>query len=187
MTLQIILADLDATRRLGRQLAQLALDTDLGVQVWLGLTGTLGAGKTTLVQSIGKALDVVEIINSPTFTMFNEYHSGDMPLYHLDLYRGGETGEKIDLSFLSMELDELMQDGGLAVLEWPQYYVDANGRNFLEGKELRISINLSEERKGGVECDEQAARLAVVEGHGVDSQKFVESLAKRLEDIVIKF
>ena len=60
MTLQIILADLDATRRLGANIAQVALDWP-DDQIWLGLSGTLGAGKTTLVQSIGKALDVVEI------------------------------------------------------------------------------------------------------------------------------
>lgn len=186
MTLQIILADLDATRRLGANIALMALDWP-DDQIWLGLNGTLGAGKTTLVQSIGKALDVVEIINSPTFTMFNEYHSGNMPLYHLDLYRGGETGEKIDLSFLSLELDELMQDGGMAVLEWPQYYVDANGRSFLQDKQPHISINLSEVRKPEESGENPAARLAVLEGHGPDSQKFVEALGKRLQDIVIKF
>ena len=51
------------------------------------LEGNLGTGKTTLVQGIGIGLGITETIDSPTFTLINEYFSGKIPLYHFDLYR----------------------------------------------------------------------------------------------------
>lgn len=51
------------------------------------LEGNLGAGKTTLVQGIGEGLGIKDTIDSPTFTLINEYLEGRIPLYHLDLYR----------------------------------------------------------------------------------------------------
>ena len=48
--------------------------------------GTLAAGKTTLTKGIAKALQVDEVITSPTFTLISEYY-GKLPLYHFDVYR----------------------------------------------------------------------------------------------------
>ncbi|KAM3112291.1 tRNA (adenosine(37)-N6)-threonylcarbamoyltransferase complex ATPase subunit type 1 TsaE [Phormidesmis sp. 146-33] len=78
----IFLADAESTRRLGVQLGQRLSAGDV-----LLLEGDLGSGKTTLVQGIGEGLGVDEAIDSPTFTLVNEYLSGRVPLYHLDLYR----------------------------------------------------------------------------------------------------
>ena len=52
------------------------------------LIGDLGAGKTTMTQSLAEALEVDDYITSPTFTIVNEYE-GKMPLYHFDVYRIG--------------------------------------------------------------------------------------------------
>ncbi|MGV0026251.1 tRNA (adenosine(37)-N6)-threonylcarbamoyltransferase complex ATPase subunit type 1 TsaE [Phormidesmis priestleyi] len=83
MTSQVVfLADAEATRRLGVHLGQ-----RLSAGEVLLLEGDLGSGKTTLVQGIGEGLEVDEAIDSPTFTLVNEYLSGRVPLYHLDLYR----------------------------------------------------------------------------------------------------
>ena len=51
------------------------------------LEGDLGSGKTTLVQGLGEGLGIIETIDSPTFTLINEYLDGRLPLYHVDLYR----------------------------------------------------------------------------------------------------
>ena len=51
------------------------------------LEGDLGSGKTTLVQGLGEGLGIRETIDSPTFTLINEYLDGTLPLYHADLYR----------------------------------------------------------------------------------------------------
>ncbi|MGI0487660.1 tRNA (adenosine(37)-N6)-threonylcarbamoyltransferase complex ATPase subunit type 1 TsaE [Pantanalinema rosaneae CENA516] len=80
--LLIHLPDATATRALGIQLGKM-----LPAGSVLLLEGDLGSGKTTLVQGIGAGLGIVEAIDSPTFTLINEYLGGRLPLYHLDLYR----------------------------------------------------------------------------------------------------
>ncbi|MDZ8223516.1 MULTISPECIES: tRNA (adenosine(37)-N6)-threonylcarbamoyltransferase complex ATPase subunit type 1 TsaE [unclassified Nostoc] len=80
--MKIFLADTEATLRLG-----ITLGESLTPGSVILLEGDLGAGKTTLVQGIGKGLGITEPIVSPTFTLINEYTEGRLPLYHLDLYR----------------------------------------------------------------------------------------------------
>ena len=75
------------------------------------LTGDLSAGKTTLTKGIGKALEVQEVINSPTFTIVKTYRGKDCPLYHLDLYRLNGVGYDFDL-------EEYMETDGICVIEW---------------------------------------------------------------------
>ena len=62
------------------------------------LIGDLGAGKTTMTQSLAEALEVDDYITSPTFTIVNEYE-GKMPLYHFDVYRIGCSEEMYDIGF----------------------------------------------------------------------------------------
>jgi tRNA threonylcarbamoyladenosine biosynthesis protein TsaE len=111
------LADAEATGRLG-----FALGQALPAGSVLLLEGDLGAGKTTLVQSIGAGLGVSETIDSPTFTLINEYPEGRVPLYHLDLYRLDpeqaaalhlETywaGDEVDLGIVAIEWSERLID-----------------------------------------------------------------------------
>jgi tRNA threonylcarbamoyladenosine biosynthesis protein TsaE len=80
--MKIFLADAEVTRSLGITLGQY-----LSANTVILLEGDLGAGKTTLVQGIGEGLGITEPIVSPTFTLINEYTTGRLPLYHLDLYR----------------------------------------------------------------------------------------------------
>lgn len=78
----LLLSDAEATKQLGIQLGQ-----SLPAGSVLLLEGDLGSGKTTLVQGIGQGLGIKEAVDSPTFTLINEYLDGRLPLYHLDLYR----------------------------------------------------------------------------------------------------
>ncbi len=80
--IEIALANAQATHTLGISLGQ-----SLAAGSVILLTGDLGAGKTTLVQGLGRGLGITEAIVSPTFTLINEYSQGSIPLYHLDLYR----------------------------------------------------------------------------------------------------
>ncbi|MCL6754923.1 tRNA (adenosine(37)-N6)-threonylcarbamoyltransferase complex ATPase subunit type 1 TsaE [Nostoc sp. CCCryo 231-06] len=80
--MKMFLADTEATLRLGITLGESFTPGSV-----ILLEGDLGAGKTTLVQGIGKGLGIAEPIVSPTFTLINEYTEGRLPLYHLDLYR----------------------------------------------------------------------------------------------------
>ena len=60
----------------------------------IGLSGDLGAGKTQLVKGLARGLGAIERVHSPTFALINQYDSGRLPLFHLDLYRL-DTSEQI--------------------------------------------------------------------------------------------
>jgi tRNA threonylcarbamoyladenosine biosynthesis protein TsaE len=79
----------------------------------VALTGDLGAGKTTLSQSIAAGLGVTEEVTSPTFTIICEYTSGRLPLYHFDLYRL-ETEEELE----NLGVDEYFYGRGICLVEW---------------------------------------------------------------------
>jgi tRNA threonylcarbamoyladenosine biosynthesis protein TsaE len=81
------------TERLG---AVLAAELPPGTVV--GLVGTLGAGKTRLVQAVATALGVTPgNVTSPTFVLVNEYRGGRMPVYHFDTYRLTDEDEFLAL------------------------------------------------------------------------------------------
>lgn len=77
------------------------------------LTGDLGVGKTVLTQGIAKGLDIKEYVNSPTFTIVQEYESGRMPLYHLDVYRIGDIEEMEEIGY-----EDYFYGEGLCIVEW---------------------------------------------------------------------
>jgi tRNA threonylcarbamoyladenosine biosynthesis protein TsaE len=76
--------------------------------------GDLGAGKTRFIKGICEALQVREIVNSPTFTIVNEYH-GTLPVFHIDLYRMTSTQEIFGIGF-----DEYLEAGGICLVEWAE-------------------------------------------------------------------
>ena len=58
--------------------------------------GTMGVGKTTLIKEISKQLGVTDIINSPTFSLVNEYEIVNDKIYHFDFYRIKTEEEALD-------------------------------------------------------------------------------------------
>lgn len=110
---QLMLPDAQATQRLGMQLGQV-----LPAGSVLLLEGDLGSGKTTLVQGIGVGLGIAETIDSPTFTLINEYFGGRLPLYHFDLYRLDPQ----ETSHLSPEIywEGWEYEPGIVVIEWAE-------------------------------------------------------------------
>jgi tRNA threonylcarbamoyladenosine biosynthesis protein TsaE len=108
----INLPDAQATQALGQ-----ALGEQLPAGSVLLLQGELGSGKTTLVQGLGLGLGVADI-DSPTFTLINEYLSGRVPLYHIDLYR--LSPEEADALFLENYWDALEVEPGIVAIEWSE-------------------------------------------------------------------
>ena len=79
----------------------------------IGLTGSLGAGKTNLTQGIGEGIGVRRTdITSPTFTICVPHH-GQIKLLHLDAYRI-KDGSEVD----ELALDEELEDGSVVIVEW---------------------------------------------------------------------
>lgn len=89
------------------------------------LAGDLGAGKTAFTQGLGKALGIDEHITSPTFVLMRTYKAA-LPLHHVDVYRLDQLQEIIDLGLL-----ELLDEGGVAVIEWGDLAVPILPRDFL--------------------------------------------------------
>jgi tRNA threonylcarbamoyladenosine biosynthesis protein TsaE len=83
--------------------------------VWL-FEGDMGAGKTTLIKAICRALGVISLVQSPTFSIVNEYttHEGHS-VYHFDCYRLRNEAEALDIG-----LEEYMDSGNYCFIEWPE-------------------------------------------------------------------
>jgi tRNA threonylcarbamoyladenosine biosynthesis protein TsaE len=102
------------TRRLGRALAELV---PAGTTV--ALVGTLGAGKTRLVQAVAEACGVPpDTVVSPTFVLCQEYR-GHRTVYHMDAYRLRDDDE-----FLQLGPDEYFESDGITLVEWADRVID---------------------------------------------------------------
>lgn len=110
MRVEFLSRSADETRAIGRQLAPALRVGDV-----LFLHGDLGAGKTTFAQGIAAGLGIVGPVQSPTFTLVNEY-DGPVRLYHLDLYRLSGAD---DIAGLGYE-EYLEPSDGITVVEWPE-------------------------------------------------------------------
>jgi tRNA threonylcarbamoyladenosine biosynthesis protein TsaE len=113
MIIEIETETADRTREVGRALATLLQPRDTVV-----LTGDLGAGKTTLVQGIGRGLGVEDHVASPTFTLVREY-AGRLDVAHVDVYRLERVQDVVDLA-----LDELGGPERVLLIEWGDAVAD---------------------------------------------------------------
>lgn len=108
------LPDEAATRTLGRRLG-----AGLPAGTVLLLLGDLGSGKTTLVKGLGEGLGLEETIDSPTFTLINEYLDGRVPLYHVDLYRL-ESAVEVNGLLLETYWEGVEVEPGIMAIEWSE-------------------------------------------------------------------
>lgn len=94
-----------------------ALGQKLGSQALPGqiytLIGDLGVGKTVFTQGMANGLGITEPINSPTFTIIQEYEEGRLPFYHFDVYRIGDIEEMEEIGY-----DDYFFGQGVTMIEW---------------------------------------------------------------------
>ncbi len=114
-----------ATQAAGEDFAALLRPGDVVL-----LAGPLGAGKTTFVKGVARALGVVERVTSPTFTMVRQHEAhndlGIETLHHADVYRVESLGEVLDL-----DLGELVEESAVALVEWGDLASSVFGREVL--------------------------------------------------------
>lgn len=110
------LTDEAATLALGKRLADALQPGDK-----IALTGTLGAGKTTLARGILRGLGFTDDVPSPTFAIVQQYEPPEvrMPVAHVDFYRIEQPEEIQELG-----LDDILMDGAI-IAEWPDRMPDA--------------------------------------------------------------
>ncbi len=97
------------------------------------LEGDLGSGKTVFTKGLASALGIDDVITSPTFNIIKEYTNGEMPLYHMDVYR-------LDGDIASLGLEEYYKKGGVVVIEWSDTI-----RDYLPEERLEIKIRIIDE------------------------------------------
>jgi tRNA threonylcarbamoyladenosine biosynthesis protein TsaE len=119
----------DETRQAAAALAELLAPGDV-----VNLTGELGAGKTAFVQGAAKALGVEGPVVSPTFVLVREYR-GQMPIYHVDVYRLERLQEVHDLGF-----EDLLDPAGVVFVEWGDAV-----ESMLPDSHLRVELVTEEE------------------------------------------
>lgn len=170
----IFLSSLEDTETFGKVLAE-SIDKSLLIT----LSGDLGAGKTTLVKAIGKSLGVEEVITSPTFTTMNEYDSGRMPLFHIDLYRVGESLDKrqgafkaenkFSLDYFVLEFEEIIENRAIVIIEWPEFFI-VDRKPYLKDFD-KLALKLDRNQAEG-----DTARVLGLKASGSDADKVVNQI-----------
>lgn len=128
-SIDLVTGTAEDTRAVGAALAELLVPGDV-----ISLSGDLGAGKTTFVQGAARGLGVEDPVASPTFVLVREYR-GDLPVYHLDVYRLDRLQEVIDLGF-----EDLLDPSGVMFIEWGDA-IDA----LLPDEHLRVELRSGED------------------------------------------
>ncbi len=153
-------SSIDDTHAIAARVAALARTGDLIV-----LAGEMGAGKTAFAQGFGAALGVAEPMTSPTFTLVHSYDLGRLTLHHADIYRLSTRNEVDDLA-----LSELLEYGGIVLLEWGDVVAQSLGEHLL----VRLEPGAG---------DDENMRALTVSGNG----KCWAGRWERLEAVLAKF
>lgn len=118
-----------------QQLQQFAsnLAEQLTAPLWIYLHGDLGAGKTTMVQALLKAMGVTDVVTSPTFALLETYDAEQLQVIHMDLYRVEHPEE---VKFIGYE--DLVDAQTIGIIEWPE-----KATGLIPDADLSITIEMN--------------------------------------------
>ncbi len=119
------------------------------------LNGELGSGKTVFTKAFASALGIKEQVTSPTFNIIKEYQDGELPLYHMDVYRI-EDGNADNLG-----IEEYFNKGGVTIIEWADMI-----ENYLPEERLDIKFKVIDEN----------TRVLVLKPHGEEYVRVCEDI-----------
>jgi tRNA threonylcarbamoyladenosine biosynthesis protein TsaE len=117
------------------------------------LNGELGSGKTLFTKAFASAMEIKEIVTSPTFTIIKEYQ-GELPLYHMDVYR-------LDGNTEGVGIEEYFNKGGIVIIEWADTIKDILPENRLD-----IKFKIAGEN----------SRILVINPHGKEYEEVCEAV-----------
>ena len=120
------------------------------------LIGDLGTGKTIFTKGFAKALEVEEEVTSPTFNIIKEYTSGELPLFHMDVYR-------LDGNVDELGIEEYYTKKGITIIEWADMIPD-----YLPEKRLEIKFKLSN--------DDEDKRIIIIKPYGRKYEELCEAV-----------
>ena len=120
------------------------------------LMGDLGTGKTVFTKGFAKAMEIDEEITSPTFNIIKEYTTGELPLYHMDVYR---LDGKVD----DLGIEEYYTKKGITIIEWADTIEE-----FLPKNRLDIKIKSSSE--------DENKRVITIIPHGKKYEELCEAV-----------
>ena len=103
------------------------------------LTSDLGVGKTVFTQGVAAGLGITEPVNSPTFTIIQEYEDGRLPFYHFDVYRIGDLEEMEEIGY-----DDYFFGQGICLIEWAELIEEIL-------PEKRIEVTIEKDLEKGFE------------------------------------
>lgn len=125
------------TSLLAKELAKTLVAGDV-----ICLFGDIGVGKTVFTKGICRELGTDEYINSPTFTIVNEYEAKDLNIYHFDMYRIEDPSELIEIGF-----SEYLSKNGICIIEWPENIYSELPKCRTDVKIERLSFDEEQKRK----------------------------------------
>ena len=120
------------------------------------LIGDLGTGKTIFTKGFAKALEVEEEVTSPTFNIIKEYTTGELPLFHMDVYR-------LDGNVDELGIEEYYTKKGITTIEWADMIPD-----YLPEKRLEIKFKLSN--------DDEDKRIIIIKPYGRKYEELCEAV-----------
>lgn len=118
------------------------------------LDGDLGTGKTVFVKGFASADGINEAITSPTFNIIKEYENGELPLYHMDVYRLNDGQDNIGIQ-------EYFNKNGVTIIEWSEII-----KNILPEHRMDINIKFISENE----------RLIIIKAYGKEYEDICNSV-----------
>ena len=124
------------------------------------LIGDLGTGKTIFTKGFAKAMEIDEDVTSPTFNIIKEYTTGELPLYHMDVYR-------LDGKVADLGIDEYYNKKGITIIEWADMIPD-----YLPDKRLEIKFKTS--------AEDENKRIITITPYGRKYEELCEAVLWKL-------
>lgn len=120
------------------------------------LQGDLGSGKTVFTKGFAASLGIEEAVTSPTFNIIKEYLTGELDLFHMDVYR-------LDGKVEDLGLEEYYHKNGVVIIEWSDMIKD-----YLPEERLEIKIKISEE--------DENTRIILITPYGREYEDLCEAV-----------